>query len=183
MWSMTNKYLTNIQQKYLRDWKLPDMYFLQAMTMADMASIMAPSRPKTWANWSSYSIPNPRAQPGPSRQRQRRHWKPLAATFLNVTPFFVHFARDKPAFSALCGFLRALTFLGYFEVRPCNLVTPLLELCCPKSFPLQAENIHEFSSQYSVSIPYTQTANGRQWYLCNWFWGITGSSTRGSGIK
>ena len=98
-------------------------------------SIMAPSRSQTSANWCSH----PRGSAGSIKAWQRRHWKPLDATFLKSLPSFCPRDKQGSPFSALLEFCRHKLF-GYLEVWQRSL-PPLLEYLAFWCLPFNTHSV------------------------------------------
>ena len=104
-------------------------------------SIMAPSMSQTSANWCSH----PRGSAGSIKAWQRRHWKPLDATFLKSLPSFCPRDKQGSLFQPFLDFCRHKLF-GYLEVWQ-------------RSLPL-SWNILPFGACHSTPT---------QFYISNWW--------------
>ena len=98
-------------------------------------SIMAPSRSQTSANWCSH----PRGSAGSIKAWQRRHWKPLDATFLKSLPSFCPRDKQGSLFQPFLDFCRHKLF-GYLEVWQRSL-PPLLEYLAFWCLPFNTHSV------------------------------------------
>ena len=106
------------------------VYSPPAMTMADKASIMLPYEPETWPiDASSWQTPGLRKV---HQGRQRRHWRPLAATLLKSLPACILSAISQESFFwsfvDFCG-RRKLFWVIWGRASPCD-ITDCPTLTC-----------------------------------------------------